>query len=237
MIIGEVYFNGKNLKDMGVYVTNAGAYIAPQKVYNVKKVPGRNGDFLFDTEKYENVNITYPAFIYENFEVNVNALRNFLLSTSGYCRLEDSFHPDEYRLASYQDDFKLSSLKGDKKGAFDLVFNCKPQRFLKSGEEFNTYTSNFTLYSPYSFPSKPIIRVYGVGTFVVGDNTITVSSHSGIPYIDMDCDLKDCYYNGTNCNNYVSFSTDDFPVLKESTLFTFGSGITRLDVMPRWYRL
>jgi len=91
--------------------------------------------------------------------------------------------------------------------------------------------------NPSLFNSKPLIRVYGVGTFRVNDITVTIASHDK-PYIDIDCELQECYYGSENMNEYVSFSGNDFPELQPGDNYMLlASGITKLIVTPRWWVL
>lgn len=91
--------------------------------------------------------------------------------------------------------------------------------------------------NPSLFNSKPLIRVYGVGTFRVNDITVTIASHDK-PYIDIDCELQECFYEGENMNEYVSFSGNDFPELQPGDNYMLlASGITKLEVTPRWWIL
>lgn len=98
-------------------------------------------------------------------------------------------------------------------------------------------TSPTVFNNPSLFNSKPLIRVYGVGTFRVNDITVTIASHDK-PYIDIDCELQECFYEGENMNEYVSFSGNDFPELQPGDNYMLlASGITKLDVIPRWWVL
>ena len=133
-------FDNKDSLDFGVYINGQGTFRAPARSYNVLNIPGRNGDLLGFGSKLENVEITYRAFIYTNFDANIAALRSFLLSHVGYFKLTDSYHPDEYRLAYYKGPFVPDVVANNGAGSFDLTFVCKPQRFLNSGEEVTTLT-------------------------------------------------------------------------------------------------
>ena len=74
---------------------------------------------------------TYPAGVFADNEADfaeaISDFRNMLCSANGYCRLEDEYNPDEYRMAVYK-----SGLEVDptllKAGEFDITFECKPQR-------------------------------------------------------------------------------------------------------------
>lgn len=91
--------------------------------------------------------------------------------------------------------------------------------------------------NPSPFNSKPLIRVYGTGDFKVNDITVTITAHDK-PYIDIDCEAQECYYEGENMASYVTFSGNDFPELVPGNNYMLlASGITKLDVTPRWWIL
>ena len=122
-------------RDFGVYITGTGTYNAPARMYDAISVPGRNGDLLIDNGKFENIRITYPAFIAgDDFNSNLEAFRSALLSVSGYARLADTYHPNEYRMAYFGNDIVVDARTQHDAGEFDITFTCKPQRFLTSGE-------------------------------------------------------------------------------------------------------
>lgn len=92
------------------------------------------------------------------------------------------------------------------------------------------------LTNPTPFPSNPLIRVYGTGTVTINDITVTISTVD--EYVDIDCDMMDCFEGDTNRNGDVSFSSYDFPTLQpgENTINYTGS-ITGVEITPRWWRL
>lgn len=431
--------NGVDSRDFGVYINGQGTYSAPEKDYTFYQIPGRSGDIIGSENRLMNIEITYHAFIYADFDNNMAAFRSFLLSLDGYQRLEDSYHPDEFRMACYTGPFDPAVTVVNDAGEFDIVFNCKPQRFLKSGETSYSFVANaedipvdgtslhlygyslnrsvfkaewpitrgrgsgdpspsnprfilgpllplvinidgeqaysapiartdiaaaeadlvagtnkvlwkmknlpstgwtmtssgiFQLtgqgtesggisshYMPYSvaspdftvdtsngtvivrdsrfstvmafrewlasnivqiawplatpitggietgptlpdewfniesawtlhmaldpepvmlnptvFPSQPLIRIFGAGTFTLNDITVTVSQAD--EYTDVDCELMDCYKGNVNKNQYVSFSTYDFPVLKSGqNTVEFAGGVTAVTIIPRWWRV
>ena len=62
-------------------------------------IPGRNGDLLLSNRRYGNVSLTYHIGIQRAFPEKYGAFMNFLLREPGYHRLEDSYHPEHYRVA------------------------------------------------------------------------------------------------------------------------------------------
>ena len=133
--------NGVDSRDYGVYISGQGTFSAPQKAYTFYNVPGRNGALLGNEHRMENINVSYEAFIYADFDNNLAAFRSFLLSLNGYATLTDSYHPDEFRMAVYTGPFEPKVTRMNDAGSFTITFSCKPQRFLYSGE---------TEYSPQS---------------------------------------------------------------------------------------
>ena len=99
-----------------------------------------------------------------------------------------------------------------------------------------TIASPAELENPTLFESKPLIRVYGNGTLNVNDQYITVAN-SPYTYIDIDCELMDCYHGSNNANQYVSFSTTDYVTLGSGINYFSYSGFTKVEVTPRWYEI
>ena len=99
-----------------------------------------------------------------------------------------------------------------------------------------TIASPAELENPTLFESKPIIRVYGNGTLNVNDQYITVAN-SPYTYIDIDCELMDCYHGSNNANQYVSFSTTDYVTLRSGMNYFSYSGFTSVQVTPRWFEI
>lgn len=229
-------FGDVDSRDYGVYISGTGTFDAPTRAYEAIEVPGRDGAYLGLEHRLENVELTYPAFMYADFRENMMALRSVLLSQIGYQILMDSYHPDEYRLAVYKGGLSADVLAGNHAGEFDIVFDCMPQRWLRSGLEVITVTGSQSIYNPTKFDSMPLIRAYGSGQIGVGDVTVTIASHSN-PYIDIDCDMMDCYYNTVNCNALVSFSGNDFPTLRPGTNNFTLNGVTKIEVTPHWWRV
>lgn len=232
-MIQTLTIGGRNLADFGVYISGEGTYNAPERSITEEVVPGRNGSLIIDNGRYQNIEVSYPAFIIRDFPRNMAGMRSYLASLRGYSRLEDSYHPDEYRMAALSGglDVKTSGYM-NREGKFTLTFNCKPQRFLRSGEYAIPVESGATVYNPTLFDAKPLIRVYGNGSITVNGETMEWSGSS--EYVDIDCDIQDCYYMGANMNNYV---TGDFPVLSPGNNVIVFTGSTSVRITPRWWIL
>lgn len=160
-------YNGRDSRDFGVYISGQGTFSAPQKAYQFYNIPGRNGALIGYDNRFENIEVSYDAFIYKDFSKNIAEFRSFLLSVPGYARLEDSYHPDEFRMAAYVGAFEPEVTPKNDAGQFTITFNCKPQRYLFSGETRysllgGTYTAtgqNMRLYGPAIDPNSLSIEL------------------------------------------------------------------------------
>ena len=130
----SVIYNGTNLEtEFGMVCLGRGTYGAPARDIEQVHVPGRNGDLLIDNGGYLNFDLTYPeCTIQEDFPYQARRLRNFLLSNPGYHKLTDSYNPGFYRMAEYRGPFaaEAHTARGNMSSVFDLIFNCKPMRYL-----------------------------------------------------------------------------------------------------------
>lgn len=129
-------FNGKKSSDFDVWASGLNIFHSPERRIKRIQVPGRNGELLIEDGSFENTELLFKdCFIPRHFSENFTNLSNYLNRQKGYQRLELSWLPNEYRLAAFHGDIEASMKNWDGMGKFDLTLNCKPQRFLKSGEE------------------------------------------------------------------------------------------------------
>jgi len=266
--MGVIIFNGRSSKDRGIEVWAPPNYQIPQKDYETIHIPGRDGDLLIDKNSYKNVSRSYTVSFGQedkkNFTSLANALAEWLHSASGYARLEDSYEPEYYRLACYQKATEITNAY-QIAGSATIEFNCKPQRFLKSGDRpvnfikgkygINDSMGQMILDSskntvegyiesqryinnPTQHASSPIIKVYGngAGEIQIGNNAITIVSING--YLVIDSDLMEVYKDETNCNSKVKFGLNSFPKLRPGINdISFSGEITRLEVIPKWWTI
>ena len=138
-ILNKFNFDGVDSSKYGVYISGEATYNAPARRGEKVSIPGRNGDLIIDEGAYENIPVTYRSFIgtkhKEEFDARIEALRAELVARGTYRRLTDTYHPDEFRLGAYREGLEVEPTMHNRAGEFDVVFDCKPQRFLTAGEE------------------------------------------------------------------------------------------------------
>lgn len=232
-----ILFGDVDSRNYNVWVFDLNTDGSPDLDQEEITVQGRHGTLLLPNVRLENVQHRYMGVIYEDAERNLINFRDAIMQYDGYQRLSDSIHIDEYYMARYTGGLDPTLARGRDMIKFAIEFDRMPQRFLLEGERVQTVLNGSTLLNPTFRKARPLIRVYGYGTLGVGSVTVTIAQHS-YTYIDIDCDMMDCYYGATNCNSLVTFSGNDFPVLPHGkTGITYSGNITRVDVTPRYWRV
>ena len=234
MALNHFTFNGHSTGELGLLVSGINIYGAPSRIVEKVNIPYRSGDLIIDTGAYSNYMLTYTVDIIDNTKTTAESLSQWLLGSTGYCRLTDTYNTDIYRMAAYynQLDYTLSALY--RYGRATITFDCKPQKYLLTGETAVTITSSsYTLNNPSAMVSKPLLRLTGTGTAVVNGTTIVVNSVD--EYVDIDCDTMQIFKGTTNKSSTVTMT--DFPQLKSGNNTITKSGLTNIIVTPRWWKL
>ena len=234
--MGVIIFNNKSSADCRIQVAHPPGYAYPERDYTVTHIPGRNGDIIQDNGCYKNVERTYEVSFdvpNEDFATYANAVSAWLHSTTGYARLEDSYEPNYYRMATYQESNIFENLY-NQAGTATIVFECKPQRFLKTGDNTIAIQNSLTIMNPTGFEAYPLFKVTGTsGVLTVNGNSITFSSIDN--FVMLDCELQDAYKENINKNSTISGT---FPVLKPgSNTIRWTGSISSVTMKPRWWTI
>lgn len=248
-------FKNTSTLDMGVVIQTPPVYEFPSKNVETVNIEGRNGSLYIDKNTYSNVRRSYYiASKFKNNETFITKSKqiiDWLLTTKGYNRLEDSYEPDYYRLAIFKDSGELPNLN-NMATAIQITFECKPQRYLKTGETAIKVTAKDTwvqINNPTMYDSKPIIILNASNINIEIKNATTSSETttymSTINIADsfngkIDSELQDCYNDTMYLNNKVTLSDSKFPVLKPGNnwIRITGTGtLTKFEIIPNWWTL
>ena len=159
-------FDGISSDTFNLFVTEAIVHNAPERAVEMLEIPGRNGFYALDQGRFNNTEVTYHVVVDgsddADFSEEIADVREWLCSGTGYKRLEDDYNPNEYRMAVYRNGFETDEAFWN--GAeFDITFDCKPQRWLTSGETATAVANNGTLTNPTRFDAEPLLEVKGYG--------------------------------------------------------------------------
>ena len=233
-------FDGVPSSNFQAYVFGHGVHNDPEADYKVMEIPGKNGSLHFFNGRYKNVSVEYPVIIKadDRFKLRelVYSFRSFLASKTTYCRLEDSHSPEHYMLGIYKGDTETKITGNGLMTSFTVKFDCKPQRFLKSGDMPITITASGAVYNPTQYDAKPLIRCNGQsGSITVNGVRVSVTGCSS--YVDLDCDIMEAYEGSTSRNGTTTLTDGVFPVLSPGRNEISFSGFSSIVITPRFWTL
>ena len=270
-LLNHLTYDGVDSSDFGVFISGEGAFDAPARRGEMISIPGRNGSLFMDEGVFENITVEYPAFIgtgYEEiFRTKLGDLRSALSSRGNYKRLTDTYHPDEFRLGIFREGLEVDPQHITRAGGFTMKFDCKPQRFLVSGEAPVVFNANGTIINPTLFEASPLIKVTGNGTVAIGpyrfivsgnDTTIIIDSEIMEAYlpagelypwtdengdiltqeIGIDLELINGFVYPANMLSKIEFVNSIMPKIPPGEVpIRMSRSIIELEIIPRWWRL
>ena len=236
MLNETFYLEGIDARSAGIQLQAPIEFSEAVPVVEAQTIPGRNGDLIWETGSYENRGASASCFcLQKDVEKAISSAGRFLMGKKGYRRLETSDDPDHYWLARVENSPQIA-MRLRTLAPFEIGFDCKPQRFVKSGENAVVFTENGSLFNQYGQVALPLITLYGQGTgrLIIGDCVVDIKTLDGTLYLDSD--TQNAYNNNGNQNLNINAQT--FPVLSDGEiLISFSGGIERIEIIPRWWEL
>lgn len=252
----KLMFNGRRSVDFGVKISAEDPFGAPARITQAVTIPGRNGAFIIDECNYENKEKIYhsAAFRTEDLSETAAALKRWLMQDGLYHRLEDNYDPEVFRMARFAGAFETELIgTGGRSMRFDLVFDCMPQAFLKSGERelFISAESGYGLFhNPTGFRAWPQIRLYptAAGSYTAKIEEVDGGAEFGrvtfTPLtmqreIIFDTETTEAWYadTGESANDRVSASGDLSLPDDTRRISLVEETAGGLSIIPRWWRL
>lgn len=237
-------FDGVPSSDFGMYTFGSRFLKIPKVDIKEVVIPGRSGVLHQYNDRFGNAAISYSVVsiedrMFSDIPLRFTDMIDFILSRRGYHRLEDTFRPEEYRMAVYKGGDEIKSTLHDEIAGMEIEFDARPERWLKEGEIRRECKSGGILFNPTQFTAKPLLRAYGTGTFTVsnssGSTSVKINSANG--YTDIDCELQEAFKGAVNCNGNIQLLNGEFPGLVAGENKFRLQGINHLEVVPRWYKL
>lgn len=236
MLNETFYLDGIDALSAGIKLQAPIEFSEAVPIVEAQTIPGRNGDLVWDTGSYENRSGSASCFcLQKDVEKAVSSAGRFLMGKKGYRRLETSDDPDHYWMARVENSPQIA-MRLRTLAPFDIGFDCKPQRFLKSGEIPVVFNSGGSLFNQYGQVALPFITIYGQGRgwLAIQDCLVEVKTFDGTLYLDSD--TQNAYNNSGNQN--LNIIAPVFPVLGDGEIrIAFSGGIERVEIIPRWWEL
>lgn len=237
---GLIVYGGVSSTNYGIVVSEAPSFDKSTRKRTIYNVPGRNGSVLFEEDAFEEKQRNYRVFLSDNKISNLSEVvtnfTNWIYSQKGYQKLEDSFEPDIFRLAYFVGGNDISN-EMMQAGETTLSFMCRPERFLRSGDQEIEISNGDSLINPTNFSAKPLIYIE-----VASEETVTVSIGGKSivanvdDYIYIDVERMNAYRLPTeNMNSEVSGT---FPTIDPGSNGIGITGtVTKVTIIPRYYTI
>ena len=236
MLNETFYLDGIDARSAGIQLQAPIEFSEAVPVVEAQTIPGRNGDLIWETGSYENRSGSASCFcLQKDVEKAISSAGRFLMGKKGYRRLETSDDPNHYWMARVENSPQIA-MRLRTLAPFEIGFDCKPQRFVKAGENPVVFTANGSIFNQYGQVALPFITVYGqgAGRITIGDCVIEVKVLSGRLYLDSDTQNA---YN-SNGNQNLNINAPVFPVLGDGEIpIAFSGGIERVEIIPMWWEL
>jgi phage-related protein len=236
MLNETFYLDGVDARSAGIQLQAPIEFSEAVPVVEAQTIPGRNGDLIWETGSYENRSGEASCFcLQKDVEKAISATGRYLMAKKGYRRLETSDDPDHYWMARVENSPQIA-MRLRTLAPFEIGFDCKPQRFLKSGENAIIFQEDGSLFNQYGQIALPLITLYGkgAGLLTIGNCIVEVKELDGVLYLDSE--TQNAYNDSGNQNLNINAPT--FPILADGEInIAFTGGIERVEIIPRWWEL
>jgi len=164
-----IYFNGKSSADFGLIVEYYPESVHAARRGELISIPGRNGVIIREDGAYDTYSQTFQIWFRNTLNRDTfqtaRDVAEWLLGASGFCRLEDTYEPEHFRLARFVGPLNVETVLKNH-GRATLEFDVQPQRYLKSGETPLTFTGGSTtsITNPTQFEARPLLKFTDTST-------------------------------------------------------------------------
>lgn len=233
MLDKKITFGGEQVP---AFIASVPVSIKPTRKGTVVPIAGTNREVVEMEDAWECYDQPYEMVVGDGSEDCVaTAMDNVakVLYKKGWQKLSDDYDTTHFRLAYFKDSFEVEN-RYTRLGKFTIIFRCRAERYLTTGDTPVSVLSGGTITNPTIYASKPLIHITGVnnGVLVVGGKTMTFTGITD--YLNIDCDTMEVYrLPSENRSNLMS---GEFPILNSgSNSVSFSGGIATVSITPRWY--
>lgn len=232
-------FGDRSTLDFNMHIEKLPTIKGPTRKRTAVPVAGRNGDLHYDEDAYSNYTQSYECYFHGKLPTaeQTHLIREWLTASGGYLRLEDTYDPAHFRMASFVGPLDVDNYF-NKYGRCKVNFDCAPQSFLKSGENPVLMEQSGVIHNPTGKVSLPLIKVicYGDGSVIIGNKRVDIKSIDGAIYLD--CETENAYSlnDGIMDNKNKDVYAKNFPRLAsgDNSVVLLG-GVVSVEVIPRWW--
>lgn len=233
--LDDFWIDGEMASAVGIMLQKEFSFEGAQPNVETVTVPGRNGDILYFDGSFSNVKGTASCFcVGKNATRVMTAINAWLMKSAEYRRLETLQEYDFFRLARLVRAGNMNARLGQV-NEFTLEFDCKPQKFYKSGLDPVSFADDGSLINLTAFMALPLITVHGSaaeGSVTIGNKTLMFSNCNEIT---VDSEKMRAWHGSENASGMIS---GDFPVLGPGeNQIQISGGVSSVEITPRWWTI
>lgn len=243
-------FNGQKSSDFNMKIESYPNYTTAAKKISELEQPGANGVWVYDTGLFDRASVEYSVYLKADrgeLPALASDVAAWLQGPIGYQQLEDTYDPDYYRMAIFAGPLDLSSWF-HWYGRATLSFSCRPERWLKSGQDeqiLNGTVSGTMMNIVVDNPGMPAAPIFilqnnenAYGSISAGGTTVAFSD---LPAgsITFDAELMLAYETNnpdTNLTNHISGSSV-LRIPSGQSIIRCSTSFTQVKMIPRWWKL
>lgn len=225
----QILIDGKSLEKIGVYAPKMPNLPSAQREIESTDVPGRLHGSLTRKMGWKDATISVPLtyFDFNNLQKTKRELTPLVQNGS---KLSFSNDPEFYLL------LKTANLSevvpGEVEVVADLSIEATIDPFQYQVTKSETHSATFDIVNPSSMESSPLITIHGKGHVELAINAVTFGINDVVDSVTIDSRLFTCYSSKTNFDTKM---TGVYPILKSgNNTIQFGTGVTSVDIDPRW---
>lgn len=254
----DIILDGVSGAEMGLLFPSPLELSAPEPRVITKSVPGRSGDVHIFDGSYKNRTAYLRGCLYQGFVNSAfDVFNEWLFAKPGYLRLETPAEEGKFLMARVANGSTVLS-RANKIAPVEIKFDCKPQRFLKTGEISQTVSKSdlgaALFHNVTKYSSKPLMKInYTVKTgkgYIHIDNgdgyetvntvsvsTLKLANYGTSVFYDSEIDVVYNDYNGgTSYDGVISYDRDVILSPGDNRIVLDGD-IDSVEITPRWWVL
>lgn len=246
----QLYVNGKCSGDYGLYVDSTTTLSSPSRKTKAIDIQGRNGTFYQDLGGWNDQDVKYHMVIPKKYMKNYHLAKTFLLPLQiGWCHIEDSRFPNEYRIGRITSPIEMKS-RGLDLLEFDVTIEYQPEHYVTPVETWPIH-KHTVLQNPNLYGCKFVLKMWSDSSIVISNSlSYTLSNKpTGWGIVIIDGVLQrtghaltsdDTVVYDEDVNKYAKFDaypTNDIDLLHGSseTVITLREDNVHAEVEPHYY--
>lgn len=225
----ETILDGKSLELIDVHTVKMPNLPSSERDVESTDVPGRVHGSLTRKLGWKDAVFPISLTFYDltNLQAKKRKLTSLVINST---KLAFSNDPQFYYLIKNGSLGEVTVDDLDAVATVEMSATIDPFQYQVTKSE--THSATFDIVNPSSMESSPLITIHGKGHVELAINAVTFGINDVVDSVTIDSRLFTCYSSKTNFDTKM---TGVYPILKSgNNTIQFGTGVTSVDIDPRW---